>query len=302
MLQGDTLASFLFIIVLDYAMRKALADGKEEELGFTITPKRSRRYPKVALADLDFADDIALLSDAINQAQELLSRVEHECCRVGLGLNGPKTKFLAYNIADHPMLTTRIGTVLEQKKDFKYLGSWVDDSAKDISVRKALAWKALNDMSKIWKSSMNPDLKKRFFVATVESILLYGCESWAMTETMEKSLSGTYTRMLQKAMNIHWSSHTTNNELYRNLPRVTTKIAERRLRLAGHCHRHPDLSTQKLILWEPTHGTRNQGRPKTTFVDTLMRDTGATSTHELATLMENRDVWRSMVTSRRNPP
>ena len=161
----------------------------------------------------------------------------------------------------------------------------------------------VNDMSKIWKSSINPDLKKRFFVATVESILLYGCESWAMTETMEKSLSGTYTRMLQKAMNIHWSSHTTNNELYGNLPRVTTKIAERRLRLAGHCHRHPDLSTQKLLLWEPKHGTRNQGRPKTTFVDTLMRDTGATSVHELATLMENRDVWRSMVNnSRRNPP
>ena len=34
-LQGDTLAPFLFIIVLDYAMRKAMA-GKEEELGFTI--------------------------------------------------------------------------------------------------------------------------------------------------------------------------------------------------------------------------------------------------------------------------
>ena len=33
-LQGDTLAPFLFIIVLDYALRKA-TDGKEEELGFT---------------------------------------------------------------------------------------------------------------------------------------------------------------------------------------------------------------------------------------------------------------------------
>ena len=62
-LQGDTLAPFLFVIVLDYAMRKAMADGKEEELGFTITPCKSRRYPKQVLADLDFADDIALLSD-----------------------------------------------------------------------------------------------------------------------------------------------------------------------------------------------------------------------------------------------
>ena len=91
---------------------------------------------------------------------------------------------------------------MEYKADFKYLGSWVDDSEKDISVRKALAWKALNGMSKIWSSSMNQELKKRFFLATVESILLYGCESWSMTAAMERSLDGTYTRMLRKALNV----------------------------------------------------------------------------------------------------
>ena len=83
-LQGDTLAPFLFIIVLDYALRKAM-DGKEEELGFTITPRKSSRHPKEVLADLDFADDIALLSDQLRQAQELLTNVE--CKRAGLGLN-----------------------------------------------------------------------------------------------------------------------------------------------------------------------------------------------------------------------
>ena len=157
-------------------------------------------------------------------------------------------------------------------------------------------------MTKIWKSAMNPDLKKRFFVATVESILLYGCESWAMTETMERSLSGTYTRMLRKALNVHWSSRTTNSELYGKLPSVDTKIAERRLRLAGHCYRHPELSTQKILLWEPMHGSRRRGRPKATYVDTLLRDTSATSVQDLASLMENRDVWRSIVKSRSHPP
>ena len=33
--KGDTLASYLFVIVLDYAMRKA-TEGREEELGLTI--------------------------------------------------------------------------------------------------------------------------------------------------------------------------------------------------------------------------------------------------------------------------
>ena len=296
-LQGDTLAPFLFIIVLDYAMRKALGD-REDDLGFTITPRKSRRHPKQTIADLDFADDIALLSDAIQQAQELLTRVESECKKVGLGLNGPKTKALTYNIDNPPQLCTRDGTKLEYKDDFKYLGSWVDSSEKDISVRKALAWKALNGMSKIWKSDMAPDLKKRFFFSTVESILLYGCESWAMTETMERSLNGTYTRMLRDALNIHWSSHTTNEVLYGKLPAVCDKIASRRLQLAGHCYRHPELSTQKLILWEPSHGRKGRGRPKCNYVDTLKRDTGVTSSAELATLMTDRDVWRSRVKSR----
>ena len=87
--------------------------------------------------------------------------METECSKVGLGLNGPKTKYLTYSIDDHPPLSrhsplsTRNGTVMEEKSDFKYLGSWVDESVKDIIVRKGLAWKALNDMNRVWKSIMN---------------------------------------------------------------------------------------------------------------------------------------------------
>ncbi len=44
-LQGDTLAPFLFVIALNYALRKAIG-GKEGELGFTLTPRKSRRHPK----------------------------------------------------------------------------------------------------------------------------------------------------------------------------------------------------------------------------------------------------------------
>ena len=66
-LQGDTLAPFLFVIVLDYVLRQAIS-GKEEELGFTVTPRRSRRIPGKVITDLDFADDIALLSNDLEQA------------------------------------------------------------------------------------------------------------------------------------------------------------------------------------------------------------------------------------------
>ena len=300
-LQGDTLAPFLFVVVLDYALRKALT-GREEDLGFTITPRKSSRHPKKVLADLDFADDIALLSDLIEEGQELLLSVEAECKKVGLGLNGPKTKYLEFNNESQVSLHTLDGTELEKKEDFKYLGSWTDSSEKDIEVRKALAWRALNDMNKIWSSNMSTDLKRKFFTATVESILLYGCEAWTLTKAMEKQLNGTYTRMLRKAVNVHWSNKITNKELYGGWPALSDKIASRRLQLAGHCHRHPELCAQKLILWEPTHGHRGRGRPKTTFVDVLLNDTGAESAEELAGMMSDRDVWRSHVVSRLRAP
>ena len=60
-------------------------DGKEEELGFTMTPRKSRRHPKKVMVDLEFADNISLLSDNIVKAQELLCRVELECKKVALG-------------------------------------------------------------------------------------------------------------------------------------------------------------------------------------------------------------------------
>ena len=161
-----------------------------------------------------------MLPDEVQEAQELLSRVESECKKVGLGLNGPKIKCLAYNIENPAHLRTRDDTKLEFKDDFKYLGSWVDSTKKDISVRKALAWRALNGMNKIWRSGMSRDLKK-FFLSTVESILLYGCESWAMAESVERSLNGTYSRMLRAALNVHWSSHTPNEVLYGKLPLVS---------------------------------------------------------------------------------
>ena len=74
-LQGDILVPYLFVIALDYALREA-NDGREEELGFQLDKRQSRRIGPEVLTDLDFADDIALLSGEVQQAQELLSRVE----------------------------------------------------------------------------------------------------------------------------------------------------------------------------------------------------------------------------------
>ena len=67
-LQGDTLAPFLFITLLDYVLRETLFDNID---GFTITPRRSSRYPAVRIGALAYADDIAITCDTIDQAQNV---------------------------------------------------------------------------------------------------------------------------------------------------------------------------------------------------------------------------------------
>ena len=155
--------------MLDYALRKAI-NGREEELGFTIVPRRSRRHNPIVITDLDFADDIALISNNAAQARKLLSNVETECKKLGLIPNAKKTKAMIFNTAD-PLLKNSEGKMLQVVGDFKYLGAWIKSTNKDIQVRKALAWNALHSMRTLWKSSINLPLKRRLFVVTVESVL-----------------------------------------------------------------------------------------------------------------------------------
>ena len=112
---------------------------------------------------------------------------------------------------------------------------------------------------------------------------------------MEKALDGVYTRMLRVALNVWWYDFVNNVNLYANLLRVSTKIHLRRLKLAGYCVRHPELSANSLILWEPKRGSRKRGRRRETYVDVLKKDTGLSSSQELQTVMSDRFVWRNYV-------
>ena len=82
----------------------------------------------------------------------------------------------------------------------------------------------------------------------------------------------------------------------------TTSVFEggfRRLKLAGHCVRHPEEEASKLVLWQPTIGHMNVGRRAITYMDTLMRDTNLASVEELRTAMMDREDWRRRADSKR---
>ena len=151
-------------------MRKAI-NGKEEEIGFQLDRRRSRRVLPVIVTDLDFSDDIALISHEIEATQILLHEIETEAAKVGLHLNAKKTEVQSYNIYRPLGITSKNGEYIKEVNNFKELGAWTESSEKDFQVKKLLAWSACHKLKKIWSSSMSQRLKERLFIATVESVL-----------------------------------------------------------------------------------------------------------------------------------
>ena len=81
LLQGDTLASYLFIICPDYVLRTSLDKMKDNGFAHTIT-------------DADYADDMALLANTLAQADTQLHSLERAAACIGLHINVDKTEYM----------------------------------------------------------------------------------------------------------------------------------------------------------------------------------------------------------------
>ena len=104
------------------------------------------------------------------------------------------------------------GEVLTNVDNFIYLGSEIESTDKEIKIRIAKSWAALDKLSSIWKSPLCTTLKRNFFRAVVESVLLYGSEAWTLTKKHEKKLDGTYTRMLRAIKAIKYIMERASNK------------------------------------------------------------------------------------------
>ena len=274
-LQGDTLAPYLFIICLDYVLRTSI--DKIKENGFELTKKRSRRYPATTITNADYADDIAILANTPDQAETLLHSLERAAANIGLYVNAHKTEYMCYNQTGD--ISTLDGTPLKLVDKFTYLGSSVESTEKDIETRLVKAWTAINRLSIIWKSDLTDKMKRSFFQAAVTSILLYGCTTWTLTKRLEKK---------------SWRQHPTRHQLYGHLPLITKTIQVRLARHAGHCWRIRDELIRDVLLWTPTHGRAKAGRPARTYIQQLCEDTGCCP-EDLPRVVNDREEWRERV-------
>ena len=172
-------------LTTDYLLKKATS---QLDSGVVTRPRRSRRHPAKSLNDLDFADDIALLESSISQTQAQFSKTAEAAADFGLVISAPKTKCVTVNCNLQPALQV-YGDPINHVSDFRYLGSMAASGSSDLKRRKSLAWCAFWKLEQLWKSPYIPIATKVKLFNTTCVTILYGCESWVISQDMEKTKS-----------------------------------------------------------------------------------------------------------------
>ena len=170
MRQGCILSPFLFLIIIDFNMTKAMDDAS---FGIEWGQKR--------LAGLDFADDISAISNTLAEIQEITNSIETFGAKIGLRINCEAMKIRS---EQHPPIL-----IMQQNLDyvekFPCLGSYMSsdgDSEPDVRARIGKAASIFQRLRPIWSSStINLNVKLHLYIAIVIPTAMYACETWKRT-------------------------------------------------------------------------------------------------------------------------
>ena len=117
--QGCLLSPFLFLLVINW-ITKTTTTGRNNGIQWTLWTQ---------LNNLNFADDLALLSHNHSQMQDKTTLLETTSAGTGLKINREKTELMKMNTTANAPITVG-GEPIREVESFVYLGSVVDPSGR----------------------------------------------------------------------------------------------------------------------------------------------------------------------------
>lgn len=290
--QGCVMSGLLFIVAVDWVTSRATEDANRG-IRWTLFTQ---------LEDLDYADDLALLSHASSHIQQKTDRISEYGEQIGLRVNIKKTKLMKVNVRKEVSITVRAEPV-EEVKSFTYLGSVMNregGSDEDIRSRLGKARHVFAQLHPVWRSTQyRRETKLRIYQSCVVPVLLYGAECWRMTQKDSSKLAAFHTGSLRKICKIFWPDTISNKNLLTITQQedIRTTIRRRRWTWVGHALRREKNNIARTALtWTP-EGKRRRGRPKTTWRRTLEAEALAhhKTWKDLETMANDRHKWSDFV-------
>ena len=316
--QGCVLAPTLFSMMFSAMLMDAYKDSSigvdiryRFDGGGLFKHSRLKAVSKVqseSAREFLFADDSAVNASSEEDMQASMDLFSNACKNFSLTISIAKTEVLHQPAPGAPYIQPQIkcdGQTLPASEKFTYLGSTLNKSANiddEIAARLAKASSAFGRLrEKVWdRRGITTDTKIKVYKAVVLPTLLYGCESWTVYAKHARKLNSFHMRCLRKILRIKQEDRVPDTEVQERAAAesVFAILKRSQLRWAGHVCRMDDTRIpRKLLYGELSVGSRNRGRPKLRYKDTLkatMKECNIDpdTWEELA---QNRTNWRSQV-------
>jgi exonuclease III len=311
--QGDPMAPVLFIFLMqafaEVLEKKWSSNWDIEALKFNYMLKGDSNFgrlngqnPKAkgvsfSLFYLLYIDDGVFMfnsrEDLIKGTNMLYDLFKMFGLSMHIGENGKKSKTEAMyispsfiedaNLIDVEKFTSPIAVkhgYVNFTSNFKYLGSIISNDLKDdleIDSRIKKASAQVGALKNFFKNK-HVSLKAKFqiFQAIPINTVLWGCESWAMSEIISRKLQVFYHKSIRKILNINMfeveQDRITNQDLRKrfcNAPCLLDIISKRQLNWIGKVARmdpYTRLPRKLLAAW--TNNNRKVGRPQISYKNT----------------------------------
>ena len=283
--QGCLLSPLLFSIYAEMMMVEAMDDVKG-----------GVRVGGEMLTDVKFADDQGMVSETEEGLQNLMNALHEKGKNYDMKINVKKTKVMRVSKDKRapPLNITIEGEVVEQVKQFRYLGALISEDGTceaEIRVRIAMAKDAFNKKRELLTKRMNTSLKKKVIKTVVWSTALYGSETWTLKKTDRGRLEAFEMWCWRQMEKISWRTHTTNEDVLKLVGekrKLLNVIWQRKKKWLGHILRGESLV--KDVLEGRFDGKKGPGKPRTALLDDIKE---GISYQELKNQARDREGWRS---------
>lgn len=207
--------------------------------------------------------------------------------KYGLEINTNKTKVMMISKERIERIQHKINEKeVEQVSTYTCLGTIVNEQwghSQEIKSRIEKARAAFIQMSKLFKThNLNLQLKLRLLRCYIFSILLYGVESWTLTEATTKKLEAFEMWTYRRILKISWMDKISNKQVLQRLNKETEIIHTvkcRKLEYLGHIMRNETkYKLLKCILQGKAHGRRGAGRRRISWLKNLRTLFGTSTT------------------------
>jgi len=172
--------------------------------------------------DLDFADDVCLLTELLELLVLVLEALAIEA--ESLGVRGQLSENDDAGFRQHSGCPPSV-TVLQQEvstvEEFVYLGTLIHSpthSFPDITRRSAFTRTAMQSLDKqLWQSRLSLSTKLRLYNACILPIFLYGSECWVITKEDARRINALHQWCLRMLLGIKWYHFISNDEVERQI-------------------------------------------------------------------------------------